>query len=280
LGVPGGISDTQPLIDPEGHIYATASPTRGDAWTSDAIPQTVLVSFFPDGRERWRYVHTWDYTHPSFSGNWSQLSGPVISGDTVVIGHRYGVVRGVSRQDGSIRWTRDLSPGTHGITSTPVGDRQGFVYYHCKDIPTIHKIEASTGRTAWTHAFTNGSSGNTSSPTLSHDEKTLYIGRTISKVPNIYAINTDDGSLKWIWNAPAGDAHAFAWTVPVLGDDGTVFVQDEATATLFGLVDLGNGARLRHLLANPGTHAPRFGTILPSGYAGQFVHRESNKPVA
>lgn len=279
LGIRGGISDTQPVIDAEGNIYATASPIGSEKWDDATPPSTVLVSFRPDGSERWRYTYTWNYTSPAYFGNWSQLSGPVVVGNTVVIGHRFGVVRGVDRRDGSIRWTQDLSPDTNPITSTPVADRQGFVYYHCKDIPTLHKINAATGEIAWTHHFTNGGMGNTSSPTLSKDEKTLYIGRTIAGIPNIYAINTGDGSCKWVWNADPGDAHAFAWSVPALGPDGTLYVQDEATAKLYGLIDGGSMARLRSTVDFYAKHAPRFGACLPAGYVGQFEDPSLTKPV-
>jgi len=276
LGVPG-ISGTQPVIDPDGNILATASPINAERWEGPGEPQVVVVSFTPGGGERWRYVYTWD--HARYPGTWSQLSGPVVVGDSVVVGHRYGVLRGLDRHSGDIRWSRDLSPGNEPITSTPVADRGGFVYVHCRDIPTIHKIAAATGAIQWTHRFIDGEDGRTSSPTLSPDEETLYIGRSLEEASYLYAVNTADGSFKWSWSPDAARGHSFAWTIPILAPDGSLYIQDEELAHLYAVRDMGETHALQWALHREGTGAPRLGAANAYGFFGQYTCASRGVPV-
>ncbi|MCA9078867.1 MAG: PQQ-like beta-propeller repeat protein [Planctomycetaceae bacterium] len=235
LGV-HGISDTQPVIDQQGNLYVTGCPVNQKSWTFDADPRGTLVSLTPDGEVRWRYDWTW---RADRQNTWSQLTGPVLVADNlVVMGSRFGWLRCWNRETGELQWERKLSPGTEPITSTPVADDAGYVYVHVRDIPTLRKIDARTGQYVWVHKFHDGTKGTTSSPTLSHDQQTAYIGRTARGVAYLYAINTADGSFKWAWSPEVSSGHSFAWGIPVVDRNGTVYIQDEEFAHLYAVRDL------------------------------------------
>jgi len=275
-----GESNTQPVLDRDGNLYVTAAPINRNRWTETAmVPEGAVVSLAPDGSERWRYTWTWDPNDPDFGGTWSQLSGPVITPDgRVVVGHRRGMFRCWNKDTGELLWERDLSPDNAPITSTPAVDKAGFVYVHCRDIPTVHKVDAQ-GRDVWVHRFVDGELGHTSSPTLSFDGATLYIGRVAGEVSYLYAIHTEDGTFKWAWSPEVSGDHSFAWSVPVADRHGIVYIQDEAYAHLYAVRDVGNRHALEWVYKKNGRDAPRlmamddtaiysnFGTSPPTVFA-------------
>ena len=253
-----GESNTQPVLDAAGNLYVTAAPARQATWTDTTQPpRGVLVSLTPDGVERWRYTWTWNADDPAHRGTWSQLSGPVITPDgRVVMGQRHGHLRCWNKDTGALLWERDLTPDSAPITSTPVVDRNGFVYVHCKDIPTVHKVDAA-GNDVWVHRFVDGAIGHTSSPALSGDEKTLYIGRSLDEVSYLYAIDTEAGTFRWAWSPEVAKDHSFAWGLPVVGSDGTVYIQDESCAHLYAVRDLGRTHARSWSYEREGGDAPR-----------------------
>jgi len=253
-----GISDTQPIIDNQGNLYVTGCPVNYKSWQSNAAPNGALVSLDPDGSERWRFEWTWDQSNPRYQHTWSQLSGPVLAKENlVVMGSRFGMLRCWNRNTGKLLWERKLSAGDDPITSTPVVDDQGFVYVHVRDVPTLRKIDCNTGQYVWVHRFVDGSTGNTSSPTLSHNQKTVYIGRTARSNAYLYAVNASDGSYKWAWSPEVGHGHAFAWSIPVIDSSGNIYIQDEEHAHFYAVKDLGKIHARQFVTKREGKGAPR-----------------------
>ena len=193
-----------------------------------------------------------------------------------MLGSRFGYYRCWNRDTGKLLWERKLTAGSDPITSTPVVDDAGFVYAHVRDIPNLRKIDSKSGQYVWIHRFVDGSIGNTSSPTLSHDQKTLYIGRTARGNAYLYAINTDDGTFKWAWSPDVGHGHAFAWSIPVIDDQGNIHIQDEEHAHFYAVKDLGKIHSRQFIYKRQGKGAPR---IAATNHEAVFSSYNNPKPV-
>ncbi len=261
LGVAGS-SNTQPLVDEAGNIYVTGAPEGGLDRPKTQDPRGALVSLDPQGKERWRYEYSWDPKKPGYGGSASLLSIPVLAPENrIVMGFRQGWYRCWDRNTGHLIWERDLSPDLSPITSASNVDREGNLYIYCRDIPVLHKIDSKTGNLLWAHRFVDGAIGNASSSSLSHDQKTIYHGRTSRGIAYLYAINADDGRFKWAWSPEVSKGHSFAWCIPVVGKDGTVYIQDEEFAHLYAVTDLGKLHARKWSFKREGKGAPRLPAV-------------------
>ncbi|MFO1021661.1 MAG: PQQ-binding-like beta-propeller repeat protein [Planctomycetales bacterium] len=267
LGV-RGFSDTQPILDAEGNLYVTASPENQKSWTFSEQPRGTLVSLDPQGAVRWRYDWTWDAKRQN---TWSHLTGPILlKQDLIAMGSRFGWLRCWNRNTGNLIWEQRLTPGNDPITSTPMADNDGNIYVHVRDVPTLRKVDGATGQYLWIHRFGDGSIGNTSSPTLSADQKTVYIGRTTRDVGYLYAINTDVGSLKWAWSPEKARGHSFAWGIPILDRQGTIYLQDEEFAALYAVRDLGQVHQFQWSYKPTGKGLPRLAAVNEEAYFSSY----------
>lgn len=97
-----------------------------------------------------------------------------------------------SAQDGKALWNYSLP---YSISSSVVHS-DDTIFIVCGDDVTALNPD---GTLKW-YTYVSGSGGvsNTMTPTLSSDEKTLYYG---SWSDNVYALDTADGSQKWIYKA-------------------------------------------------------------------------------
>ena len=256
LGVEGD-PNTQPIIDEAGNVYVTAAHGKTEL-TEAGERHGALVSFDPEGNERWRYTWSWDPTQRGSDGSTSQLSVPVLVPDgKIVMGLRWGWVRCWNRDTGELVWERDLSPDLTPITSAPVVDEAGYIYVYLRDTLLLHKIDSQTGDLSWVCRFPDGGKGNASSPALSHDQRTVYIGRTGNSVGYVYAIDAADGRIKWAWSPESATSHSFAWSVPAVDQDGAIFIQDEAKANCYMVRDLGPVHAIKWTFKRTGEGAPR-----------------------
>lgn len=232
LGV-GGESATQPVFDAEGNLYFTGGPGEP--------PKTVLVSLSPDGAERWR--REW----PLEPGKGRvELSVPAVTRDGVLgRGFRGGWFRAFDCRDGGLLWERQLSPVGHPITSSPPVDEAGFFYTVVRGLPRLHKIDSRTGEFAWVRTFSDDPGGAVSSPTFSHDQKTIYLGWTNGEEGFVYAIDADSGEVKWAFSPEESSDHSFAWCVPIVGPDGTIYQQDEELGHVYAIEDRGRTFSLK-----------------------------------
>jgi outer membrane protein assembly factor BamB len=268
LGVSGECA-TQPIVDEAGNIYVTAAPSGGKDLPPTDDPRGALMSFEPDGQERWRYEWSWD---PAvYRGRTAQLSVPVLGpDDSILMGFRWGWLRCWDRGSGALRWERDLSTHDHPITSAPAVDADGFAYVYIRSIPLLHKIDVRTGDFEWVRRFPDGGGGTASSPSFSVDGKTIYIGRTAFGQGYLYALDTETGDTHWAWSPELSGGHSFAWSVPVVGANGVVYLQDEEAMRLYAVKDLGRMHALQWTYKREGVEAPRLpafdGTALYSSY--------------
>lgn len=263
-----GFPDTQPILDEQGNIYVTAGPENQKSWTSTAEPKGTLVSFDPQGNLRWRYDWTWDSKRRN---TWSHLTGPVLVGqDLIAMGSRFGWFRCWNRKAGTLVWEQKLTPGHEPITSTPMADREGNLYVHVRDVPTLRKIDARTGQYLWIHKFADGSIGNTSSPTLSLDQNTVYIGRTARDIGYLYAIDARTGVLKWGWSPEKARGHSFAWGIPIIDSQGTIYLQDEEFAATYAIKDSGPIHAFQWAYKPQGRGLPRLAAVNEQTYMSSY----------
>ena len=266
-----GISDTQPVLDAEGNIYVTGCPVNQKSWQESFDPKGTFVSLDPQGNVRWRYDWTWDRNQQN---TWSHLTGPILVGEELVaMGSRFGWFRCWNRNTGELKWERRLTAGSDPITSTPIADREGNIYVHVRDIPTLRKIDSRTGQYLWIHKFVDEGIGNTSSPTLSHDQQTVYIGRTVRGVGYLYAIDTKEGTYGWAWSPELSRGHSFAWNIPIVDQQGTVYIQDEEFANLYAVHDLGKVHAFKWSYKKDGKGVPRLGAV-----DNEAIYSSFNKP--
>ena len=152
----------------------------------------------------------------SFDANTPVLSAPTIGPDgTVYIGSQSGRLFAVT-PDGSLRWTYD----TGGfIFSSPAVSEEGNVYFGSED-GTLYAL-AQDGSLLW--SFNTNGPGEVlegsilASPAIG-DDGTVYIGGLYD--PNLYAIDPNDGSIKWKCQF---ESDGWPFVSPVIADDGTIY---------------------------------------------------------
>ena len=161
-GVARGVFFAQPTLDEEGNIYAT----YGESGPSGMRPK-FIVSYEPDGTERWRFQDT------NLSSR-SLLNSPAVTVDgNVVVGFRDQLVRSFNQSTGVPNWSSEPLGG--GIISCAAVDQAGDIYIGGRGSGGFFKISPVSGATIW-ESFA-GLGGAASSPALSLDETTVYIGR-------------------------------------------------------------------------------------------------------
>jgi len=226
-GHPGGNVGLQPILDADGNIYTGFGPTR-----LDASRKETLISFDPNGRERWRFS-------PGEPASRFGLSVPALTPDgMVVMAFRDGYFRGFHKDSGEMAWSRD-SRSTGSLLSAPCVDAQGAVYISGSGASGFFKIDPAAGEVLWEHAMADGTG---SCPALSNDQAIVYFSRGGNQA-GLYALDAETGAVKWHF-APVAEP-GFGWTSPVVGHDGTIYHADATTGHLYAIADEGGGASLK-----------------------------------
>ena len=152
----------------------------------------------------------------SFDANTPVLSAPTVGPDgTVCIGGQSGRLFAVDI-NGSLRWTYD----TAGlIFSSPAVSEDGNLYF-CSQDGTLYAL-AQDGSLLWSFE-TNGPGEELTgsifaSPAIGNDG-TIYIGGLYD--PNLYAVDPNDGSIKWKCHF---ESDGWPFASPVVADDGTIY---------------------------------------------------------
>eukprot|EP00947_MAST-08B_sp_MAST-8B-sp1_P002029 g2029.t1 len=156
-----------------------------------------------DGTKKWEYTTEGRvYASPTLSPD----------GKVVYVGSDDSRLHAVIAVDGLRRWnpgfsTLDKVQATPAVTPDGTTLFVGSGNFARDDVGSDHNvyaINANTGTARWTFQT---SAKVWSSPVLSRDAKTVFVGSTDFQ---IYAINVDDGSLKWaiqtgnkVWSSPA-----------------------------------------------------------------------------
>ncbi|GMW00426.1 MAG: hypothetical protein AMXMBFR84_15630 [Candidatus Hydrogenedentota bacterium] len=267
-----GESLTQPVVDEAGNVYATAAPAGGEGKPRNYEGRGILVSISPKGKERWRYTWQWDPATAGYPASVSQLSVPALTRDGgIVMGFRFGWIRCFERNSGALRWERHLTHDLDPITSALLVDEEGSIYVYPRDTDTVQKLNPRDGEPLWIHRFPDGATGNASSPALSTDQETMYIGRTANKVAYLYAVNTADGSDKWAWSPEQSEGHSFAWSIPAVDVNGTIYIQCEEFGLLYAIGEAGRTHARKWIYRVEGKGALRLRAMDASGVYSSYM---------
>ena len=152
----------------------------------------------------------------SYDANSPLLSSPTIGTDgTVYVGSKNGELQAIDI-DGSLQWTHE----TNGfVYSSPAVSAEGNVYV-CSQDGILYAL-GQDGSELW--SFETKGPGQVStgsifaSPAIGSDE-TVYIAGLYD--PNLYALNPNDGSLKWTCNF---ESQGWPFASPVVAPDGTIY---------------------------------------------------------
>ncbi|MHC4335501.1 MAG: outer membrane protein assembly factor BamB family protein [Planctomycetota bacterium] len=164
----------------------------------------------------------------SYEANSPLISSPSIGPDgTVYVGSRDGKLFAVDI-DGSVRWTHDTagmlysSPAVAADgNSIYVGSQDGKVYALGRDGSELWSFETAGFGVIDGTVF--------ASPTIGTDG-TVYIGGLYE--PNLYALDPNDGSVKWVCNFEhlidpyhpwEGTEYGWLFASPVVGPNGTIY---------------------------------------------------------
>ncbi len=237
-GLSGGGVTVQAIIDEKGNLYVNCAFGGGDH----------ILSLTPKGKERWRY---------SRAARRDGLSIPVlVRKGRLISGFRDSYVGALSRTSGELQWETSTSMSSYGVLASPVTDRKGSVYIGGSVEGDFFKIDPNNGDVVWTSSFER--SQVTSSPALSRDEKTVYFGGGFRSRGEgyVHALSTSNGTFKWTFAFPNAD---FSWCSPIVGRDGTIYIQESRHGFLFALTDQGGSPKQKWLFDPllPGD-APRF----------------------
>jgi outer membrane protein assembly factor BamB len=196
---------------------------------------------------------------------WSFTSGDMFSASTAVskdgkifAGSMDGNLYALS-SDGSELWTLETSGlgiGSKGsIVASPSIDANGLVYITGLYDPNLYALDPNNGSVKWKkivkdyHPYDGNLPGSSVSPVIGNDG-TIYI--FFRDDPNLYAVESNNGSIKWklnladpcsTWFGPEFYNSVYAYTSnnkqyyrkghwyrtecfsePIIGQDGTIFV--------------------------------------------------------
>lgn len=139
------------------------------------------------------------------------LSSPTVGPDgTVYVGCADGTIKVISTQ-GELRWT--FSTG-EPIYSSPAVDQAGRVFFGSRN-GVMYCLD-SAGSELWQFKRGNPTSI-VASPSIGLDG-TVYIGFLYD--PNLYAIDPQDGTIRWQCNFERG---AGIYASPIVASDGTIY---------------------------------------------------------
>ena len=187
---------------------------------------TVYAVDADDGGELW-----------SFQTGWRIKSSPTVMDGVVFVGSGDESVYALDANDGSKIWSfEDIY---YEVNSSPtVVDEIVFIGSnkergHLND--SVHALNVDDGSEVWSYA-TDGSVR--SSPTVA--DGTVYVGQD-----GVYALDADDGGVKWFWESTnvRSSPTVVSGTVFVGSDDHTVYALDAENGGEIWSFDTGGGVR-------------------------------------
>ena len=187
------------------HAVAASVTIGSDGRVYIPCEDGKLYALDPNGSPVW-----------SFDANSPLISAPSIGPDgTVYVGSQKGRLFAVDI-NGDLRWTYN----TGGfIFSSPAVSDDGDVYIGSQD-GTLYAL-ASDGSLLWSFATKGPGEVPTGSifagPAIGIDG-TIYIGGLYD--PNLYALDPNEGDIKWMCNF---ESHGWPFASPVVAGDGTIY---------------------------------------------------------
>ncbi|MHC4498220.1 MAG: outer membrane protein assembly factor BamB family protein, partial [Planctomycetota bacterium] len=194
----------------DAHVPATVTIGAGDR-IHIACEDGKLYTLDQDGSLLWTY-----------DTNSTLLSAPSVGpSGSVYVGSEDGKLYAVSI-DGHLRWTHSTDGS---IYSSPAVSENGTVYV-CSTAGVLYALDRD-GSELWTFetdSFGSAINAIFASPAIAADG-TIYIGGLYD--PNLYALDPNDGSVKWACSFvdPCRPKNSYGWpfTSPVVAADGTIY---------------------------------------------------------
>ena len=192
---------TKPAVDNDGFVYVTAGQSLLKI-DFDANPPALIRSFNPGGGDV--------SSSPAISSN----------GNVIYAGFKNGTFYARNVSDFSEKWRRPLANPVIGI---PAVGSDGYIYVNSST--QVEAIRQDNGFSDF-QRFTGINP--TSSPTLSKDGFTVYVGFSNFSNGRLYALRAPDLNLKLGFNNtgyfPASGSIGTAVATPEVDDSGTIYV--------------------------------------------------------
>ena len=191
---------SSPAIADDGTIYIGS----GDSY---------LYALNPNGSLRWRF-NTGDIVK----------SHPAIGDDGTIYFDSFDDYLYALNSDGSLKWKYT---GVGSGAAGPAIDENGIIYIGGSRLSAFYP----DGTIKWQYTFGDDKHTGHSSPAISADG-TIYIGATKGEMSGgfIYAINSEDGSLKWQQKI----SNDWVGSSPSIDVDGTVYIGSSDHYTIDG----------------------------------------------
>lgn len=188
-----GVIFGSPAIGPSGEIVV-GSEDRG------------VYSFNPDGSLRWRFVGAED---------WFDSSPTIARDGTVYVGCWDNFLYALDGNSGNLKWkfetgsliTASAAIGPDGTVF--IGSYDGYMY-----------ALTPGGTLKWSFVTGDGLSPINGGAVFNHTGDTLYFGTDNGE---LYALNTANGSLRWMYPVTDGLTDKQISSAPAIGLDGTIY---------------------------------------------------------
>lgn len=206
-----------PVVAKDGTIYLLKG--TGDYLTGN----DAIYALTKEGKLKWKHARR-DL----------RFSPPVVYGDTVFAVATIGKAKtgsyltAIDSKEGKLKWELPLSEHyTEPWVSHIVVDSRGRIYARAGDALGAFSL---SGEKIWVYrTWSGGRASQGRGPTLSPDEKTLYFH--VPDERGLMAFDVETGKIRW------KDAVAYynEWSSPVVGLDGTVYITDSNTESLYAI---------------------------------------------
>ncbi|MHC4278129.1 MAG: outer membrane protein assembly factor BamB family protein [Planctomycetota bacterium] len=215
------MNNHSPVVGPDGTIYVL----KGVGYKNDAV-----YAINPDGTEKWHFSHSgMMFIQPvlSHSGTLYTTGSRKPKGS----GLREGHLLAIDASTGRLKWERKLSEHAPDLWTPHIAvDSRDNVYVGAADV--LYVMDA-VGTKRWSYRFVIREKGGyaeySTGPTLSHDEKTVYLLKRTGG--GLMAFDSETGKVKWHDRTPYFNDIG----TPTVAPDGTVYIPDEKTKSLYAL---------------------------------------------
>jgi len=291
-------SKTLYVIIEEGTLQALNAVTKDVIWsfvTTEKVTEVYDMSLSSDGQTVYLATLMGEFAVNALTGSkiWGTADSDGFSasnseataifnsdGTVMYLPTMYSLIVAIDTSDGSQIWSAGnlggmgdesigVSTSQHAVLSSDgntlyAPSNEGYMNPSAPGSHAgVHGLNAKTGSVIW--SFKCGPVA--ASPVLSSDSQVLYIGSTDQ---NLYAINADDGSMKWKFVTING-VHGFS-SSPVLSKDGEVVYATSTNGNLYA-VNAQSGSKIWSSAIGDGgdvVYSPFFSSSGPS--AGNILY--------
>ncbi len=179
----------------------------------------TLYALSPKGQILWKYI-----------AKASQLTSPSIGTDGTIylvrMDRQKSYLLALTSNSGKKKWEVEVSSarGEYWLPHIAIS-KNGRIY-----VSIGNNLGAfnSKGKVLWSYEFISNNSKCNTAPSFSPKEDVIYVYRRCGE--GVYAFNLD-GSVKWVDKTK----YTSEYTPPVIAPDGTIYILDGTTSSLFAL---------------------------------------------